>query len=30
VGELREEAGRIVASSMLWDGDTWSLQVTEA
>jgi small-conductance mechanosensitive channel len=30
VAALREEAGRIVASSRLWDRDTWSLQVTEA
>jgi len=30
VDELRAEVGRIVASSKLWDGDTWSLQVTEA
>jgi hypothetical protein len=30
VAEVREEAGRIVTSSKLWDGDTWSLQVTEA
>ena len=30
VAALREEVGRIVASSKLWDRDTWNLQVTEA
>jgi small-conductance mechanosensitive channel len=30
VAEVREEAGRIVASSKLWDGDAWNLQVTDA
>ena len=30
VAELREAAGRIVASSKLWDGGSWNLQVTEA
>jgi small-conductance mechanosensitive channel len=30
VGQLREEVGRIVASSELWDKQFWNLQVTEA
>jgi small-conductance mechanosensitive channel len=30
VAEVREEVGRIVASSTLWDRETWNLQVTEA
>jgi hypothetical protein len=30
VSALREEVGRIVAGSALWDGQQWSLQVTEA
>ena len=30
VGMLREEVGRIVAASALWDGQLWNLQVTEA
>jgi small-conductance mechanosensitive channel len=30
VAELREEVGRIVASSKLWDREFWNLQVTEA
>jgi small-conductance mechanosensitive channel len=30
VSMLREEVGRIVAGSALWDGQQWSLQVTEA
>lgn len=30
VDEVRAEAGRIVTSSDLWDGDTWLLQVTDA
>jgi small-conductance mechanosensitive channel len=30
IGEVREEVGRIVTSSKLWDGRSWNLQVTEA
>jgi small-conductance mechanosensitive channel len=30
VGEVRDQAGRIVTASTLWDGEFWNLQVTEA
>src|SRR5262249_42040109 len=30
VAALREETGRIVAASKLWDKELWNLQVTEA
>jgi len=30
VAALREEVGRLVAASKLWDGQSWNLQVTEA
>jgi hypothetical protein len=30
VEKVREEAGRIVTASTLWDGEFWNLQVTEA
>jgi len=30
VARVREEVGRIVTSSKLWDGEFWNLQVTEA
>ena len=30
VAELREQVGRMIASSRLWDGQSWNLQVTEA
>jgi len=30
VAALREEAGRLVAASKVWDGQSWNLQVTES
>jgi hypothetical protein len=30
VETLRQEAGRVVAASKLWNGGFWNLQVTEA
>jgi len=30
VARVRERVGEIVASSNLWDGESWNLQVTEA
>jgi small-conductance mechanosensitive channel len=30
VAEIREEAGRVVAASPLWDRESWSVQVVEA
>jgi small-conductance mechanosensitive channel len=30
VEQVREQAGRVVTSSQLWNGEFWNLQVTEA